>query len=309
MSLLCISDLEIGFCLNRQSVTVVDDVCLELAAGERAIIIGESGCGKSLVAMAVLGILPPNAAVRGTIRFEEENLTTADNPTFQKIRATRIGYVPQSAGTCLNPVFRFQTQAREVLLTPGPGPSIKPAVQRLLKRVGLAPAVARMYPHQLSEGMKGRALFGLGTCREPDLLVADEPTKGLDNITKAELVALLERFSKNGTRSLLLITHDLDVAKALPGRLAVMYAGQFVEVGASHALLDGAARHPYTRGLLQSHPSAGLHPLPGKSPGILNRPLGCRFAGRCPEAGAECMRHTPALRRITGDHWVRCRHV
>ncbi len=309
MSLLCISDLEIGFCLNRQSVSVVDDVCLELSAGERAIIIGESGCGKSLVAMAVMGILPPNAAVRGTIRFEEENLTTADKNTLKKIRATRIGYVPQSAGTCLNPVFRFQTQAKEVLRAPGHGPSATSAVERLLKRVGLSPAVARMYPHQLSEGMKGRALFGLGTCREPDLLVADEPTKGLDNVTKAELVALLDRFTEKGKRSLLLITHDLDVAKTLPGRLAVMYAGQFVEVGASHAILDGAARHPYTQGLLKSHPSAGLHPLPGKAPGIFHRPLGCRFAGRCPEADADCMHHTPALRRIAGDHWVRCRHV
>ena len=309
MSLLCISDLEIRFRLDRRSVVVVDRVGMDLAPGERATIIGESGCGKSLVAMAVMGILPSNAGIRGTIRFDGKSLTTADEPTLRRIRATRIGYVPQSAGTCLNPVFRFHTQAREVLRAGETGATSPLAVKELLARVGLSPDVARMYPHQLSEGMKGRALVGLGTCRDPDLLVADEPTKGLDNTTKAEVVALLARFAENGKRSLLLITHDLDVARALPGQLAVMYAGQFVEVGAGRALFGGKARHPYTRGLLQSHPGAGLHPLPGRAPGIFQRPGGCRFASRCPEADAGCTRRAPSLKEVAAGHRVRCHHV
>ncbi|BBO82111.1 ABC transporter ATP-binding protein [Desulfosarcina ovata subsp. sediminis] len=309
MSLLHISNLDIGFHLKGRSVTVVDGIELELARGERATIIGESGCGKSLIAMALLGILPSNATVRGSIYFGSQLLTELDKTALRRIRATRIGYVPQSAATCLNPVFRFETQAREVLHA-GNGLATTPAsVSKILARVGLVPAVARMYPHQLSEGMKGRALVGLGTCRQPELLVADEPTKGLDNDAKADLVALLRNLAGNGTRSLFLITHDLDVARALPGKLAVMYAGHFVEIAPSHTILEETPLHPYTKGLLRSHPSNGLHPMPGRAPEALHRPTGCRFVNRCARADAGCMRQPPSFRQIAADHWVRCHHV
>jgi peptide/nickel transport system ATP-binding protein len=309
MSLLRLSNLEIGFRCNGRSVTVVDGIDLELARGERATIIGESGCGKSLIAMALLGILPSNATVRGSIRFDNQPLATLDKSALRRLRATRIGYVPQSAGTCLNPVLRFETQAMEVLRARGGLPEASATVAQILDRVGLAPAVARMYPHQLSEGMKVRALVGLATCRRPELLVADEPTKGLDNDAKAELVALLRDLSGNGTQSLFLITHDLDVARALPGRLAVMYAGQFVEIGPSHTILDETALHPYTRGLLRSHPANGLHPMPGRPPQVSYRPAGCRFASRCPRAESGCMLKPPSFEHVAVDHWVRCHHV
>jgi len=309
MSLLCLSNLEIGFTVNGRSVTIVDGINFEMKRGERTTIIGESGCGKSLVAMALLGILPSNATVRGNIRFNNHSLTTVDKCTLRQLRATRIGYVPQSAGTCLNPVFRFETQAREVLHAGNGSSSASGTVARILARVGLPPGVARMYPHQLSEGMKSRALVGLGTCRRPELLVADEPTKGLDNDTKADLVNLLRRLAVDGTQSLLLITHDLDVAKTLPSKLAVMYAGQFVEIGPSHAILDGKAFHPYTKGLLRSHPANGLHPMPGRPPAIHCRPAGCRFASRCSIADSGCVLHPPSFRQVAGDHWVRCHHV
>ena len=309
MSLMSVSNLEIGFRLNGGGEAVVDGVDLDLSRGEKATIIGESGCGKSLVAMALLGILPANATVRGTLRFESHSLTTADQRTLRRLRAGRIGYIPQSAGNALNPVFRFETQAREILRAGGVRPISSSATAQILKGVVLAPAVARMYPHQLSEGMKGRALAGLGVCRGPELLIADEPTKGLDNDTKADLVALLRNLVDNENCALLMITHDLEVARALPGKLAVMYAGQFVEMGPSRAVLGPKALHPYTKGLLRSHPDNGLHPLPGRPPEIFHRPTGCRFANRCARAEAECRRRPPALRQIDANHWVRCRHV
>jgi peptide/nickel transport system ATP-binding protein len=309
MSLLRLSNLEIGFRLKRRLMTVVDGIQFELERGERSVIIGESGCGKSLVAMAVLGILPPNASVRGSIRFDNQQLTTLDEHALRRLRATRIGYIPQSAGTCLNPVLRFETQAREVLHVGNGSLSGSSVIKRILSRVGLAPVVARMYPHQLSEGMKGRALVGLGTCRRPELLVADEPTKGLDNDAKSDMVTLLRNLAGDGTQALFLITHDLDVARALPGKLAVMYAGQFVEIGLSHTILDGTALHPYTRGLLRSHPANGLHPMPGRPPAVHCRPAGCRFANRCTMADSDCQRLTPSFEQVADGHWVRCHHA
>jgi peptide/nickel transport system ATP-binding protein len=309
MSLLQISNLEIGFRSKDRTMTVVDGIFLDLPRGERATIIGESGCGKSLIAMALLGILPANAMIRGTIRFDNQPLTTKDTRSLRQIRATRIGYVPQSAGTCLNPVLKIDTQLREVLHAGNAKAANASIVAKILERVGLAPAVARMYPHQLSEGMKGRALVALGACRHPDLLVADEPTRGLDNDAKATLVALLRDLAGGGRRSLFLITHDLDVARALPGKLAVMYAGQFVEIGPGHALLNAKARHPYTKGLLKSHPENGLHPMPGRPLEVLHRPAGCRFADRCPIVDSACRRRPPACTQVAADHWVRCHHV
>jgi peptide/nickel transport system ATP-binding protein len=309
MSLLHLSDLEIGFRLNGRPVSVVDGIALDLARGERATIIGESGCGKSLVAMALLGILPFHAKVRGTILLGNQPLTTAAPRDLRRLRATRIGYVPQSAGTCLNPVLRLDTQLREILHAGGVESASSSTVAQILERVGLAPSVARMHPHELSEGMKGRALVGMGTCRRPELLVADEPTKGLDNEAKATLVTLLRDLSGDGAGSLFLITHDLDVAMALPGKLAVMYAGQFVEIGPSLALLRGKARHPYTQGLLASHPANGLHPMPGRQPEVFHRPAGCRFIDRCPAADAACRHQSPACAAIAADHWVRCHHA
>ena len=309
MNLLRIMNLKIGFRLKGRSITVVDGVELELERGEQAVIIGESGCGKSLVAMALLGILPPNAMVQGSIYFDDQPLTTLDERALRRLRATRIGYVPQCAGTGLNPVFRFETQAREVLDAGNNTSAVSATVTKILARVGLAPVVARMYPHQLSEGMKGRALVGLGTCRQPELLVADEPTRGLDNDAKSDVVALLRNLASNGTQSLFLITHDLDVARALPGKLAVMYAGQFVEIGPSHTILDEIALHPYTRGLLRSHPSNGLHPMPGRPPTAFRRATGCRFASRCLKADSTCLRLPPSFKCVAADHWVKCHHV
>jgi peptide/nickel transport system ATP-binding protein len=309
MSMLRISNLEIGFRLKDRSVTVVDGIELELARGQRATIIGESGCGKSLIAMALLGILPPNATVRGSIRFDNQPLNPADERTLRWFRTTKIGYVPQSSGTCLNPVFRLETQVKEVLYAGGAEVGVSSAVTQILKMVGLLPSVARMYPHQLSEGMKGRALVGMGTCRRPELLVADEPTKGLDNDAKAELVAILKNLAADGNRSLFLITHDLDVARALPGDLAVMYAGQFVEIGPSHTILGDRALHPYTKGLLRSHPSNGLHPMPGMAPEVFHRPDGCRFAERCSRADSGCILHPPSFKKVAAAHWVRCHYV
>jgi peptide/nickel transport system ATP-binding protein len=306
MSQLEIENLAIGFKIDRSSaINVVDGIDLVLQTGDTLAVIGESGCGKSLIAMALLGILPHDAQVQGKILLDGLDLTEADPKTMRTIRRTRFGYVPQSSGTCLNPVLRIGTQAREILHT-----AADPvAVDVLLQRVGLKPAVGAMYPHQISEGMKSRAMVGLGTCRDPDVLIADEPTRGLDRQSNAGVLALLRDLVKRANRTLFIITHDLDVVSALQGRLAVMYAGQFVEVGPARAILESHCSHPYTDGLLQSHPGNGMHPLPGKPPGVYERPAGCRFANRCVRAESRCGALPPPIRPVGAGHWVRCFHA
>jgi peptide/nickel transport system ATP-binding protein len=277
--------------------------------GQRLTVMGESGCGKSVFAMAVLGILPANAQIRGSIRFQGTDLFSVDLKTLREIRGNQIGYVPQSISTCLNPVLRIRTQVREVLRRSRNGRMHAGAVEDILCRVGLKPDVAEMAPHQLSEGMKGRVLVGLGICLDPVLLIADEPTKGLDPLARNDMVALLKDIADAGDRSLFMITHDLDAARALPGNLAVMYAGQFVEIGPTRRILDRKPLHPYTAGLLLSHPGNGLHPLPGKPPGLHERRHGCRFSNRCSEADPRCRHGSPPLKQISENHWVRCFHA
>lgn len=309
MSLLEISNLQVSFYAKKHVLRVLDKINLKLDRGQRLTVMGESGCGKSVCAMAVLGILPSNARVRGTILYQGTDLTSANQKTLRNIRGNQIGYVPQSSSTCLNPVLRIETQVREVLRQHQNGKKNFGAVKDILRQVGLKQDVAGMYPHQLSEGMKGRVLVGLGVCLDPVVLIADEPTKGLDPHARKGIMVLFRRLTEEKRLSLFMITHDLDVAMALPGKLAIMYAGQFVEFGPTRKILDRNPLHPYTAGLLRSHPANGLHPLPGKPPGLHERRHGCRFANRCSETASLCRKQEPKLKQVSENHWVRCFHA
>ncbi|NLI82060.1 MAG: ABC transporter ATP-binding protein [Deltaproteobacteria bacterium] len=309
MNLLDVSGLQVFFEVGGQILPVVDRIELTLSHGESFVIVGESGSGKSAFAMSLLGILPQNARIRGTILFQGKNLLELDRKSMRAVRGIGIGYVPQSSSTSLNPVLRIGTQFHHVLQHSVKGEESSSAVTRILQDLGLDESVAHMYPHQLSEGIKGRLLVGLGTCLDPMLIIADEPTKGLDSHTKEGILRIFEHRVTQQGRSLIMITHDLDVAAWLPGRLGIMYAGEIVEWGPATVVLADGPCHPYTLGLLKSLPQREFIPLPGRCVGLLERHTGCRFANRCSRVEAVCKRQHPELCRVCEGHWVRCFHA
>ena len=310
MSLLKVSDLEISFVIRGKTLRIIDKIDFSLSKGETFVIVGESGCGKSAFAMSLVGILPHNARISGSALYKGQDLFSLDHDGLQDIRGREIGFVPQSSSTCLNPVLRIDTQFRQVLRQ---GPSrveSGAAIDKLLDSLCLEKDVARMYPHQLSEGIKGRVLIGLGVCRNPMLIVADEPTKGLDGHSKKGVLEMFSNILSQGDRSLLMITHDFEVAGALPGRLGIMYAGEFVECGPTGNILAGMQSHPYTLGLLRSLPQRDFQPLPGRCVSLQERQTtGCRFANRCSMATSVCHERHPLLELVANDHWVRCFHA
>ena len=306
MKLLDVSDLEVSFRVWGRVLRVVDRIDLSLHGGETFTVVGESGCGKSVFAMSILGLLPPNAQIRGAIVYKGRNLVATNPKAMKAVRGREIGFVPQSSSTCLNPVLRIETQLAEVLRQAPSSTKPHVTIKHILHNLGLEAKVARMYPHQLSEGMKGRILVGMGISLDPTLIIADEPTNGLDIQAKNEITYMFGKIMEQKNRSLFMITHDLDVAGALPGKLAVMYAGEFVEMGSTEDILSRLPLHPYTRALLRSLPQNGFHPVPGNCPGLHNRRRGCRFANRCSRVTSLCRRQHPELTSVSGGHLVRC---
>lgn len=306
MTLLDVSDLEVSFRVFGRLLRVVDRIHLSICGGEKFTVVGESGCGKSVFAMSILGLLPPNAQIRGTIVYKGQNLVATDSKFMKAVRGREIGFVPQSSSTCLNPVLRIETQLTEALRQAPAGTKPSVTIKHILHNLGLEAKVSRMYPHQLSEGMKGRILVGLGICLGPSLIIVDEPTNGLDIQAKNEMINMFRKIMEQENRSLFMITHDLDVASALPGKLAVMYAGEFVEMGSTKNILGRQPLHPYAKALLQSLPQRGLHPLPGNCPGLHDRQRGCRFANRCSKATFLCRKQHPELTSVSEGHLVRC---
>ena len=306
MTLLDISDLKVSFRVWDRILRVVNRIDLSINGGETFTVVGESGCGKSVFAMSILGLLPPNAQIRGSIVYKGRNLVAANSKAMQAVRGREIGFVPQSSSTCLNPVLRIETQLAEVLRQVPTGTKPSVTIKHILHNLGLEAKVGRMYPHQLSEGMKGRILIGMGISLGPTLIIADEPTNGLDIQAKSEITCMFRKIIEQKNKSLFMITHDLDVAGALPGKLAVMYAGEFVEMGSTEDILSRWPLHPYTRALLRSLPQNGFHPLPGNCSGLHDRQRGCRFANRCSRATSLCRRQHPELTSVSGGHLVRC---
>jgi len=309
MTLLDVSGLEVSFYVGGRVLRIVDRIDLSICGGETFTVVGESGCGKSVFAMSILDLLPPNALIRGAVVYMGRNLMATDSKTMRAVRGREIGFVPQSSSTCLNPVLRIETQLAEVLRQVPADTKPSVTIKHILHDLGLEAKVARMYPHQLSEGMKGRILVGIGICLDPTLIIADEPTSGLDIQAKNEIIYMFRKIMEQKNRSLFMITHDLDVAGALPGKLAVMYAGEFVEMGSTEDILSRLPLHPYTRALLRSLPQSGFHPVPGKCPDLHDRKPGCRFANRCEKASSLCRMQHPKLTPVSEGHLVRCFHA
>ncbi len=291
------------------AVRAVDSVSFDLAEGEGAGLVGETGSGKTTIARALLGLHPPGCAW-GSVRLAGQELMGLPEEKWRPIRWRRIAMAVQSAGTAFDPVYRIEEQISEPLrqhlgLADG---AARLRAEALAHRVGLAPRHLRAYPHQLSGGEKQRAMLAMALSCEPELLILDEPTSGQDVLARARLVDLLRRIRRESGASLLLISHDLAAVAHLVERVAVLYAGKLIEVGPTANLLE-RPRHPYTWGLLNAYPNMttarDLRGIRGELPDPTNPPSGCRFYPRCTQAVERCRWEEPPLTPV-GDRLIAC---
>ena len=310
MELIRISGLKVVFSTRSEMIRAVDSVDLVIRNGDRISLIGESGCGKTVMGMAIMGLLPKNALISGTIQYGDQDLLSAPDFTMQKIRGKEMAMISQNSANALNPVKTVGEQVAEPLLIHQilPPDEAKHEVVRLLSALEFddPERAAGQYPHEFSGGMRERILIAMALICNPHLIIADEPTSGLDVQIKSQILHLIKK-QITGHRSLFLITHDLGTASFLSAQIAVMYAGEIVEFGPTKEVLS-MPRHPYTQGLLASLPSAGLHPIPGMSPAPAHLPDGCRFCARCPAVIDRCSTLHPPLKGVGGLHKVRCLH-
>ena len=314
--LLSVEDLRVEFWTRRGTVHAVNGISFEVAPGETLGIVGESGCGKSVTSLALLGILPRAGSVTaGTAMFEGQDLLKLSDSQLRRIRGRDIAMIFQDPMTSLNPVLTIGRQIREALeahfdLEKG---EANRRVAELLDRVGIPSPEARLkdYPHQFSGGMRQRAMIAMALACEPKLLIADEPTTALDVTIQAQILQLLRELVAERDTALILITHDLGVVAGMCERVNVMYAGMFVETGEAEQLF-ARPRHPYTLGLLQSIPrldatrKEALKPIKGAPRDMLQPPSACPFQPRCEYAVEESSREVPQLRKVEPGHFVAC---
>ena len=315
--LLVVDDLHVRFGTERGLVYAVNGISFDIAPGETLGIVGESGCGKSVTSLALLGILARNGRVtNGTAMFGGRDLLTLNDEQLRSIRGREIAMIFQDPMTSLNPVLTIGRQIREALEVHfGHGPASRPtsAPTELLDQVGIPSAKQRLkdYPHQFSGGMRQRAMIAMALACEPKLLIADEPTTALDVTIQAQILEVLKALVSELDTALIMITHDLGVVAGMCERVNVMYAGMFVETGTADRLF-AQPRHPYTLGLLQSVPrlDAGrrqkLQPIPGAPRNMLSAPAECPFAPRCRYEVEQSRQQVPPLEPIEPDHYVRC---
>ncbi len=313
MSGLVVRDLGVGIMGRETVLKPVDGVSFEVEGGQCVVLLGESGCGKSLTALALMRLLPEGAAIAaGSVSLDGEELLDLPEREMRQRRGRRLAMIFQEPQTSLNPVLSIGRQIGESLAEHR-GLAAAEAVAeaaRLIEAVGLPRDRLATYPFQLSGGQRQRALIAMMLAGDPKLLIADEPTTALDVTVQAQILRLLGNLQRERGMGLLLITHDLDVARDMADRVAVMYAGQIVE-WTSREHLFAAALHPYTRRLFQVLPSVqrrgeALAQIPGMVPAPDAGLIGCRFAERCPLAVARCREEAQTLLAIAPGHWVRC---
>ena len=315
-TLLRVENLRVEFSTRRGSVYAVNGISFDVARGDTLGIVGESGCGKSVTSLAVLGLLPPNGRVTsGAAVFQGRDLVQESDRALRRVRGREIAMIFQDPMTSLNPVLTIGRQIREALETHF-GLSKRDAEGRaaeLVDRVGIPSAKARLkdYPHQFSGGMRQRAMIAIALACRPKLLIADEPTTALDVTIQAQILNLLRELVAEENASLILITHDLGVVAGMCERVNVMYAGMFMETGTADQLFE-TPRHPYTLGLLQSVPRldaarrARLQPIEGAPRNMLSPPTACPFQPRCRYEVAASRESVPPLVEIEPGHHVAC---
>jgi oligopeptide/dipeptide ABC transporter ATP-binding protein len=318
-AVLDVKDLTVEFPTDDGIVHAVRGVSFTLEPGQVLGIVGESGSGKSVTSLAVMGLLPRSARVRGEVSFQGRNLLKLPDKEQAKIRGKQIAMIFQDPMTSLNPVYTVGWQLQEAILAHqdiGKGKAWDRAVE-LLDLVGIPNARdrAKNYPHEFSGGMRQRAVIAMAMTNDPDVIIADEPTTALDVTVQAQVLDTLERVQENTSAGIVLITHDLGVVAGMADKVLVMYAGKPVEVGDTDAIYYGP-RMPYTLGLLGSLPrldargDEALTPIRGAPPSLINLPPGCPFSPRCPMSRPNCDTDEPELRPVAGlDHVAACHYA
>ena len=318
MSLLEVDHLRVTLKTARGPADALRGVSFSMARGDTVGLIGESGCGKSITALALMGLLPEGAQVSGSMRFQGRELVGLDEAALCELRGNRIGMVFQEPMTALNPLHTVGRQIGESLrLHKGlSGTAARAEALRLLERVQLPDAKARLdaYPHQLSGGQRQRVVIAIALACGPDLLVADEPTTALDVTIQREVLDLIAELVAEDGMGLLLISHDLGVMAETVQRLLVMYGGTVVESGPTAQVFERLA-HPYTRGLYAARPRLGLKrgtrlaTIPGRVPELADLPAGCPFAERCELVIDACRAAPPPAVTVAPGHEARCLRV
>ncbi len=312
MSLLEVRDLSISFETPSGLLNVVNALNFRIDEAEVFGLVGESGCGKSLTALAIMGLLPENSRAEGALHFKGRDLLGLDKESMRRLRGKEISMIFQEPMTSLNPVLTVGYQIAEVL-TAHTGLSRKSATEKvveLLKAVKIPSPEIRMkeYPHQMSGGMRQRIMIAMAIACNPSLLIADEPTTALDVTIEAQILELMRNLRGERKMAVLLITHDIGVIAENAERAAVMYAGRIMETSPVSQVLE-TPKHPYTIGLLESLPKrkgVPLKPIPGSVPRPEELPTGCKFSDRCSFMVPACQREEPALREIAQGHFARC---
>jgi oligopeptide/dipeptide ABC transporter ATP-binding protein len=318
--LLNIEELRVSFHLPEGNARAVDGISFDLAAGETLGLVGESGCGKSVTALSILGLVPspPGQIEAGRIKFENRNLRRLDAEGLRRIRGRDISMIFQEPMTSLNPVLPIGQQVAEPLRVHkalSKSAALAEAAE-WLDHVKIPAARKRLddYPHQLSGGMRQRVMIAMAMVCRPKLLIADEPTTALDVTIQAQILSLMLNLKSELNMSVLLITHDLGVVAQMASRVVVMYAGQVAEQGHMTDIFDRPF-HPYTQGLLKSMPRLGdrkggpvprLNEIPGTVPALIDAVVGCRFVDRCPHAFDVCRQQQPELFTIGNGQRARC---
>lgn len=318
--LLAIENLDLRFASDRGELQALHGVSLTVNEGEVVGLVGESGCGKSITAAAVLGLLPmpPARIAGGRVVYKGRELLALPDREMRRIRGPEIAMIFQEPMTALNPVFTVGSQMVDVLRRHQSLSRRAARTQAIdwLDRVGIADAANRInaYPHQLSGGMRQRVMIAMALSCRPRLLIADEPTTALDVTIQAQVLDLMRTLVREEGVAMLLITHDMGVVAETCDRVHVMYCGRVVEQATTHALF-AAPRHPYTRGLLACLPrldgaadGGRLITIPGTVPELFNLPPGCAFAPRCPRVQPNCQAMPPSLREMNGAHEAACVH-
>jgi peptide/nickel transport system ATP-binding protein len=303
-----IKALTVGFDTQAGIVRVVDNMSLDCDRNEIIAVLGESGCGKSVLAGAIMRILDANAWITGQILLNTLDILSLCERKMANIRGNQISIIMQNPDSALNPVLPIGTQLAECLwthTTSNKQEAIKTILERL-KAMGFkeGKSLLKMFPHQLSGGMKQRLLISAALLTGPEMIIADEPSKGLDPLTKELVMAEMKKLCHQQQSGLMLITHDTQVARKMANRVAVMYAGEIVEIAECQRFFK-TPLHPYSRALLNSSPEKGFHPIPGFSPSPDQLPSGCRFHPRCPDRKVQCDTINPEMRPVYKDR-VKC---
>jgi peptide/nickel transport system permease protein len=306
-ALLEISDLDVALPRFYGDTSVVSGFELSLGQQECIGLVGESGCGKSLVGLTVMGLEPDGARVSGRILLDGRDLLTLSESERHKLRGSEIAMIYQDALTSLNPVFRVGTQLRQVCERKG---AYTPADLLEMVRLGAQRRFLDAYPHELSGGQRQRVLIAIALAQQPRILLADEPTTALDVTVQAQIVALLQRLREELGFALILVSHDLGLVSLMADRVTVMYAGQVAEEGPTEEVLRRPL-HPYSAGLVAAsasltHRTARLAQIPGVVPSPRDFPSGCRFRDRCPRAQDECRHARPTVERSDAEGRAHC---